>query len=300
LRLCHGALLGTRELTVDDIRKRVIARYPEAEALPGKPDLDGLLARLDLALEWSSSAAGGKGAYVFRSQEGNSAASSTNLPERMPTLFTQTPASGDVPPEVVDARLFENKLRRAATDGTFLALTVAPKGLEAVEKELARRFGVAPRNVDEILIGLMRRQAEAMRADWQVVLKADAAARDSQDWRNLMILVSRVMPALEQELLSTDGTALLVYSGLLARYDKLEILERLRDRVTSPTGTGAALRGLWVLVPADEQNALPTLDRKPVPVISSNQWSRVPEAWLANVHRAGTGAEQPRKGKQQQ
>lgn len=300
LRLCHGALLGTRELTVDDIRKRVAARYPEAEALPGRPELDGLLAGLDLALDWSPSAAGGKGAYVFRSQEGMSASSSTSLPDRMPTLFTQTPFSGEVPPEVVDARLFESKLRRAAADGTFLALTVAPKGLEAVEQELTRRFGVAPRNVDEILIRLMRRQAEAMRADWQVVLKADAAARDSQDWRNLMILVSRVVPALEEELLATEGTALLIYSGLLARYDRLEVLERLRDRVTSPAGTGAALRGLWVLVPADEQNALPTLDRKPVPVISSNQWARVPEAWLANAHRAGSAAEQSRKAKQPQ
>jgi hypothetical protein len=170
LRLCHGALLGSRELTVEDIRKRVAARYPEAEALPGKPDLDGLLAGLDLALEWNPSAAGGKGAYVFRSQEGMSASSSTSLPDRMPTLFTQTPFSGEVPPEVVDARLFESKLRRAAADGTYLAIIVAPKGLEAVEQELTRRFGVAPRNVDEILIRLMRRQAEAMRADWQVVL----------------------------------------------------------------------------------------------------------------------------------
>jgi serine/threonine protein kinase len=300
LKLCHGALLGTRELTIDDIRKRVTARYPEAEPLPGRPELDSLLAAMDLALDWSPSGAGGKGAYVLRSQEGASASSSSSLSGRLPTLFTPPAPTGEAPPEVVDARLFENKLQRALKDGTYLALSVAPKGLEAVEQELTRRFGVTPRNIDEILIRLMRRQAEAVKADWNVVLKADAAPPDSQDWRNLMILVSRVMPTLEQELLTTEGTALLVFSGLLARYDRLDVLERLRDLVTSPSGTGTPLRGIWVLVPTDEQNALPTLDRKPVPVISSNQWARVPEAWLLNAHRGGGNIDQFRKAKQPQ
>jgi len=300
VKLCHGALLGTRELTLDDIRKRVSARYSEAQPLPERPELDGLLAGLDLALEWSPSAAGGRGAYVFRSPETASASSSTSLSGRMPTLFTPPAPTGEMPPEVVDARLFESKLHRAVKDGTYLALSVAPKGLDAVELELTRRFGVTSRNIDEILIRLMRRQAEAVKADWNVVLKADAAPRDSQDWRNLMILVSRVMPSLEQELLTTEGTALLVFSGLLARYDRLDILERLRDRITIPSGTGTPLRGIWVLVPADEQNALPTLDRKPVPVISSNQWARVPEAWLLNAHRGGASSGHPRKAKQPQ
>ena len=62
-----------------------------------------------------------------------------------------------------------------------------------------------------------------------------------------------------------------------------------RDGITSPAGSGGVLRGLWVLLPSDEQNALPTLDRKEVPVISSNQWARIPEAWLANANRGGKG-----------
>lgn len=289
LKLCHGALLGTRELTVEEIHKRVMSRYPEAEGLPGRPELDGLLAGLDLDLEWSSSAAGGKGAYVFHSREAQPVSSSTGLPSRMPTLLHQPPPAGELPPEIVDARLFENKVQRAATDGAFLVLTVAPKGLERAERELTCRFQVVVRNVDEILIRLMRRQAEAVKADWNVVLRADAAPRDSQDWRNLNILVSRVIPQLEQELLATEGTALVVFPGLLARYGHLDVLERLRDRITSPSGTGTPLRGLWVLVPADEQNALPTLDRQPVPVISSNQWARIPEAWMANAHRGRKG-----------
>jgi hypothetical protein len=296
LKLCHGALLGARELTVEEIRKRVSARYPEAESLPERPQLDGLLQGLDLDLEWNAAAAGGKGAYVIRKEE--SKASSASLPSRMPTLVPHAPSSKELSPEILDAKLLESKLQRATVDGTFLALTVVPKGLEAAEGELTRRFGVKTRNLDEILIRLMRRQAQTAKADWNIVLRADAAARDSQDWRNLMILVSRVIPSLEEELFSTQGTVLLVYPGLLARYDRLDVLERLRDRVTSPAGTGAPLRGLWLLIPSDEQNALPTLDFKPVPVISSNQWARIPETWLTNAHRGGTSIDDRRKAGQ--
>src|SRR6266571_5650707 len=89
------------------------------------------------------------------------------------------------------------------------------------------------------------KHTRAANADWNVVLQADGAGRESPDWRNLMILVRRCIPHLEQELIRTDGTALLVYPGLLGRYDCLDVLERLRDRITSPGGSGGALRGAW-------------------------------------------------------
>lgn len=299
LKLAHGALLGARELTVDEIRKRVAARYPEAESLPDRPTLDELLADMGLGLHWNPDAVDGKGAFVYSSSETVASKSSTPIAGRMPTLVPQVPPLGEVAPEIADARLFENKLQRAAADGTFLALTVAPKGLQAAEQELTRRFQVAPRNIDEILIRLMREQALAAKVDWQVVLQADGAGRESQDWRNLTILVNRCIPLLEQEILKTGGTALLIYLGLLGRYDQLDWLERLRDRITSPGGTGGNLRGLWLLLPSDEQYVLPTLDRRPVPVISSNQWARIPEAWLANAHRSAAGHSPDRSGQVQ-
>jgi serine/threonine protein kinase len=299
LKLAHGALLGARQLTTDEIQKRVAARYPDSEALPDRPRLDELLTALGLELQWDKNAADGKGAFVYKSNESAGVSSTTPLASRMPTFLPQAPSLGEVAPEIADARLFENKLQRAATDGTFLALTVAPKGLDAAEQELRRRFQVAPRNVDEILIRLMREQARAAKVDWNVVLQADAAGRESPQWRNLMILVSRSIPLLEQEIVETDGTALLIYPGLLGRYDRLDVLERLRDGITSPGGSGGNLRGLWVLLPSDEQNALPTLDSRPVPVISSNQWARIPEAWLANAHRSAAGNFPDRSGQVQ-
>ena len=52
-----GALLGARELTIPQVRERVEGRYPDAESLPGRPQLDNLLEEAGCRFEWN--AAGG-------------------------------------------------------------------------------------------------------------------------------------------------------------------------------------------------------------------------------------------------
>jgi hypothetical protein len=76
---------------------------------------------------------------------------------------------------------------------------------------------------------------------------------------------------------------LLVYPGLLARYDQIPLLERLRDACAQRHDTP----GFIVLIAADEQRHMPVLDGKPIPVILASEWARIPEAWLENVHRGG-------------
>ena len=75
---------------------------------------------------------------------------------------------------------------------------------------------------------------------------------------------------------------MLVYPGLLARYDQVGLLERLRDRV----GRRETCPGLWVLVACDEQSELPLIDGREVPLLTPGQRARVPLAWLENAHRA--------------
>jgi hypothetical protein len=75
---------------------------------------------------------------------------------------------------------------------------------------------------------------------------------------------------------------LVVYTGLLARYDQMTLLARLRDKV----GRRDGIPGLWLLIPGDGQAML---DGKAVPLISPAQRTRVPESWLKNVHRSGEG-----------
>jgi hypothetical protein len=44
--------------------------------------------------------------------------------------------------------------------------------------------------------------------------------------------------------------------------------------------------GFIVLIAADEQRHMPGLDGKPIPVILTSEWARIPEAWLENLHRS--------------
>jgi hypothetical protein len=78
---------------------------------------------------------------------------------------------------------------------------------------------------------------------------------------------------------------LLVHPWLLARYQLMSLLEELRDQAGRPN----SLPGLWLLMPI-QLSGLPAIDGVPVPVISSAQWSPIPQARIENSHRAGTGA----------
>lgn len=200
LKLAAGAL-GVNDLTARDIQERVISRYPEAERLPDRPALDQLLIEAGLDLVWSPNAVKGKGGYQFRYENnGSGLSSSTSFLRQSTARGNQPLPDATLSPEIADARVFENKLRRAADEGAFLALTVAPGDLLNAEAELTRRFPVEVRNLDELLIGSMHEQGRAAGVDWNVVLRADAADSDSPEWRNLMILVGRSVPAVEKQL----------------------------------------------------------------------------------------------------
>jgi hypothetical protein len=98
-----------------------------------------------------------------------------------------------------------------------------------------------------------------------------------------MLLVGRALPRVEEQLSSADSTVLLVHPGLLARYNRLDLLERLRDRVGRPGGP----KGLWLLLPAQQ----PLIDGKAVPLLSPAQRVPMPETWIENRHRSAS----PRK-----
>ena len=114
--------------------------------------------------------------------------------------------------------------------------------------------------------------AERAKVNWELVLKTDAIPYQG-DWDKLMLLVGRAMPLVEERLMQTEKTLLMIYAGLLARYDQMGVLERLREAV----GRRGGIPGLWVLLAGDQQA---TLEGKAVPVLSPGQRVRVPDSWL--------------------
>lgn len=273
-------------LTPEEIRQRVASRYPEAQPLPARPELDRLIAGLSSDLQWKDSVAGGLGAYEPTYRESPTFSSSRPLPTRLSTRFTLTPGS-EVTPEVTDARSLEEKLRYAAREGALLALSVDPQHLARAREELATRFPISVCDLDAVFLQALHEQADQRKARWEVVLRADAAAHDSTDWRNLQRLVDASLPKVETALRSREQTRLAVNPGLLARYDRLNLLAQLASDVGRTNG----IHGLWVLVPANDQSPLPLLNNKPIPITNSAQHARLTEAWLSNRHRpSGTNS----------
>lgn len=268
-------------LTLDEVRHRVASRYPEAQPLPDRPEIDRLLDGLGSELRWDDAAAGGKGGYVPTYRETPTYSSTRPLPSRLSTQNTLQPGV-EVAPDVADARSLEEKLRYAAREGAFLVLSVDWQWLTRARQELARRFPVTVCDVDAVFLRELHAQSDQRKARWDVVLKADAAPADSTDWRNLQRLVDASLPKVEAELRSAERTRLVVNPGLLARYDRLNLLAQL----ASDVGRTGGIHGLWVLVPANDQSPLPLLNNKPIPITNAAQHARITEAWLSNRHRA--------------
>jgi serine/threonine protein kinase len=273
LRLAQGALAGAKELTPAQIRERVSGRYPDAEPLPGRPGLDRLLKETGSDLEWKPSAREGEGAYAPPHIPSFTISSRTSYGAALPP----SPRFEELSPEETDLHLFDERLKHAVENGAFLALTVSPKALARVEKRLQETYPVEPRSLDALLLHHMHDVVEEKKADWSVVVRADAASKDGGDWANLLRVVRLALPRVRAELASAARTVLLTNPGLLARYDQLSFLDELRDQTGRPGGPP----GLWVLVPADGQEEKPVIDGKPVPVYSRGQWKRIPEAWAA-------------------
>ena len=278
VKLGLGSLLGPKELTVPQIQQRIASRYPQAEPVPGRPLLDDLLHDAGIDWAWHSAGAEGKGAYRPQYLAPDVPARTSSLPR----LSTASQPDAALSPAAEAARSFEERLARAVHERRFLLLTVAPRHLLRAEEEILQRFPVLRLSLETLLLQAMKAVASAAGARWDVVLQADVAPPDSRDWRNLQALVRRAIPAVEHTLFAAAKPVLLVYPGLLARYDQMQLLEKLRDACTQRQNAP----GFLVLIASDEQRTMPVLDGKPVPVILASEWARLPEAWLTNAHRA--------------
>lgn len=285
LRLGIGALtglgLGDNEggFSIDQIRSRVESRYPEAEQLPDRPDLDALLERVGLDVRWNPETT-----TYHRRESSVMFTSGSSMPRRRTTATSTRQV--EVTPDMADARQFEERLQHAHDEGGFLVLTVRPSRMRACEANLLKRFnedGRATQRVsfDDLLFDFLRIEANELHVDWNVVEKADGTDTGSQDWKNLLHLVSMAQPKIEENLLNRDEHLLLVHPGLIARYDMMSLLETLRDR----TGHDVSCPGVWVLVATDEQSDMPFLDDAEIPLISPGQRAKVSEPWIDNLHR---------------
>lgn len=293
LKLSQGAIYGVSSLTVAQIRDRVSGRYPEAAPVPDRPALDDLLQAAGFDFHWDSSGKGG-GCYVARIRDVVSITSGSESISRAATssgLAANAQTAQEITPEIADARQFEERLERGIKEGSFLALIVNPKCYQRAVSELQNRFSIEVVDIEGLIVDTLRDVASRANAKWEALVNADAKP-GSEPWKKFMVLVNRAMPMVESSVVSGQSSVegkkskrsiLLIYPGLLARYEQLGLLEKIRDEI----GRSGGLHSCWILIPGDNQAFI---DGKPVPIISPGQKTKIPDQWIRNEHRAGTGS----------
>lgn len=278
LKLSQGAVLGQRMLTASQIAERVSGRYPQAEPLPDRPSLDQLLRTCGFDLVWDEQSRGGSGAYVSPLRDNVSLTGGSQSLDRH-TTRRERGEIGEVTPEEADARQFEERLERSIKEGAFLTLMVHPKYYERAQQELCRRFPLRLVDLEGVFLDALTSTAADAKVNWELVLQTDGQPNQGE-WDRLMLLVKRAMPNVEHQLSTSDQTILVIYPGLISRYDQMDMLSRLSQKV----GRHGGIPGLWLLLPGDTQAMI---DGKPVSLIGPGQRARIPESWLQNLHRGG-------------
>ena len=259
LRLAAGSLVLTRNqsLTVEQLRGRVAARFPQAVVLPGRPKLDRLLAAAGVALEWDPQdrtyrpvAAGASSLF----------ATST----RVATVGALGSAGVD-PAQEAQARLV------AALDrGAFLAVLVAPAHLGTATRALQERLALTEVDVTRILIETLR----SIGVPWQLVVDSDAQPPGAPDRRNLETAVRHeVAPRVAAALDAAPGPVLITEAAPLARYGCMDLLARLADNAVPRPAARLLVAATW--------RPQPVLDSEPIPVTSAAQWMWLPQAWYS-------------------
>ena len=284
LELAQGALLGSKALTVKEVQERVKGRYPMAEPLPGRPQLDELVRTLDMGFSWDSHyshADDTRGAYCLPIS-GLTSLASRSLTQ---SHFTSV---GDVQGVTLqDVQALEQSIRNAIDSARFLALTVRPRQWHQAKDKLRQSYPLTLISFDELLLRHLHQLCESMARppDWSVVLNADASERTSRDWQNLQRLVARVLPSIAEEIRSAGQPVLLTEPGLLARYDLINSwLNELRQHLLN----GGQNHAVLLLIAADAQHDGASIDGVTVPRgAGSSEWARIPGVWLESAQVAG-------------
>jgi hypothetical protein len=282
LELAQGALLGSKALSVADVQARVTGRYPTAEALPGRPQLDDLVTALDIGFRWDAHYAlanGNKGAYCLPT------VGLTSFSSASAGYSVVTQQNDEDPTSLKEANELDKLLQQVATASHFLALTVRPRQWQHARDKLCNDYPFKHISFDELLLRHVQSVCGGMprSPDWQRVLRADNCDRASRDWQNLQRLVQRALPGMAEEILQAVQPVLLTDPGLLARYDLIGTwLADLRKKLME-TGQGASanIPGLALLIAADAQRTGAAIDGNLVPTgAGSKEYARIPTSWL--------------------
>ena len=257
------------------VRKRVQARYPEAEPLPPRPELDRLLAQHGLIYEPQTDV------YLRPGGAHLTTGSTAHMPA---TYATALPTQRRLrTPAAMEAQAFEDALARGVESGRFRVVQVRADIAEGAAGRLAERLQVSPASLDRAMWHAIQRKAAELEVDPTVILATDRLGPKAPEWPQLRQLVELAAAEVVDELLAQrEHTQLLVHPGVLARFELRDPLYALSTRAQNEEGAAVVL-----VVPSHADGLAPSINNLlPVPTVAGSQRLRMPESWLKNAHRA--------------
>lgn len=287
VRLARGALLSPSPLSEDDVRSRVATRFPQAQDLPGRPALDRLL-QDEIGLAWHPGGPDDRGvprAAGFVIPVPRDATATGGIDTSGSWYRTGTAvAERDEDRELAERT--QDRLERSAKQGGYLVITVSPAQHARAVDQLGLT-GAEVVDLDATVIAALQALADERGIDWErAILAADADGPSGPRWANPFLgVVRQALRPLPHRLLHGPAHQLLVHPGLLGRYDRLGMLDELREAVTRRPVADQTLRTLWVLVPALDPQAPASVDGSAVPVTTAAERLALPAAWAQNLHR---------------
>jgi len=249
LELSASAVL-TAGLAPDEVLQRVAARYPDAEPLPTRPELDALLRPHGLV--WVSATN-----QYERPGERHNTTLETSFTSSMVSLVPLTPLPARIQePKSIAAIEFEDRLRNAVDRRHLRILGVTADKARETALALGKFLGVEPLNLDKALLAAMRRLMKAHGIDANVVFGADREGPANLGaWGNLVQLANMAADDLARSILPPKRPLLLVQPGLVARYRLEAFVEKVVD--ASRRDESAAI--FW-LVPSLDTGGIPRIN----------------------------------------
>lgn len=274
LALSLAALSGAG-LTPEVVKKRIAARYPEAAPLPERPALDALLARHGLVYM----ADVGAGEYARPGIHAHT--SMTVAPPSRKSTAPGLPQRRS--PEAQRAAAFQDQLDRGVAAGRFRVVQVRADVASHATDALASALETKAVSLDLALFDAVKKTARELGVEWANIEAADRAGPVGPDWPLLLELVRQATEGVVDDLLKRrEQTLLLAWPGALARYGLAGALLRIVDG--AERGDAPAI---LLVVPSYADGTAPSINgRLPVPAPLPSQRLVMPDAWLANAHKA--------------
>lgn len=270
-RAVELALRGaaTRELAVVTIEQRVRARFPDVQAVPGRPALDAVVRVAMPYLEWRDD----EGKYKLRDSDLQSVTYTNSS-----TTWGRSAAD-----PAIAARL-ANSIR----DKGPLVLVVSRKqGLAPEATRLAREHGLRVVDLADVALNALKATADVNGIKWSIVLRADGQPEGSQDRRNLLQLARLAITPAWEELLASPDPAIFLNAALLARLGLVDLVTKVTD-LASPR-----VAARWFLLPQPLSGGTPDLDGTPFPFGADGWLELSPDALPSLVEPVGITTKTP-------